>query len=107
MRLWRGLVGTGKRVALGGKNPDPTERKRNGRSRQENHHEQDREARVQMAKRGEKVKHGLVEGDLFRREIVAGDDAAFHYKFYLFEERNAFKRIAVHGDDVGVVAGFN
>lgn len=59
-RRGRGLIGARKGVALGGKNFHPSERERNGRSQQESHQEEGRELRVQMAKRREKVEHGLV-----------------------------------------------
>ena len=58
-------------------------------------------------KEGRRSSTVQIESDLFRSEVVASDDTALHNEFYFFEHRNALEGIAVHGDDVCVVACFD
>ena len=44
---------------------------------------------------------------LFCREVIAGNGAALQDEFYIFEDGRVFERIAVDGDDVGEISGFN
>lgn len=58
LRFLLGQVRAGKRLALGGKNFRPREREWNGCSNKQDHHQESRQARIQMTKRREQIGHG-------------------------------------------------
>src|SRR5262249_19580077 len=56
---------------------------------------------------GRRSNTAMLSSELFRGVIVAGDGTALHDEFYLFKNGDVVERIAVHGDDVGIVSGFD